>query len=107
MSTIRANDNYRNSDLGIQSGDYMRLKDIVLGYTIPKGLTEKLGVGKVKFYVTGRNLLTFTKYPFYDPEIGSGYVGLSASGNSSTARGIDNGYYPQARAILMGIQVDF
>jgi len=44
-----------------------------------------------------------TSYPFYDPEIGSG----GASGNASTARGIDMGYYPQARALLMGIQVDF
>ncbi len=98
MSTIRANDNYRNSDLGIQSGDYMRLKDIVLGYTIPKGLTEKLGVGKVKFYVTGRNLLTFTNYYGVDPE---------ESGANPLQRGIIFNNYPQSKSVVFGVDVTF
>jgi hypothetical protein len=56
--------------------------------------------------VTGRNLLTFTKYPFYDPEIGSGAVGTNTT-TVNQNRGIDNGYYPQARTFILGIQVDF
>ena len=101
------NKNTNISDRYIYDGSYLRLKNLTVGYTLPKALVGYVKLSKVRIYATGRNLLTFTKYPFYDPEIGSGYVGLSASGNSSTARGIDNGYYPQARAILMGIQIDF
>jgi len=101
------NKNTNISDRYIYDGSYLRLKNLTVGYTLPKAWVNYVKLSNVRVYATGRNLLTFTKYPFYDPEIGSGYVGLSASGNSSTARGIDNGYYPQARAILMGIQIDF
>lgn len=101
------NKNTNISDRYIYDGSYLRLKNLTLGYTLPKKWVDYVKLSKVRVYGTGRNLLTFTKYPFYDPEIGSGYVGLSSSGNSSTARGIDNGYYPQARALIMGIQIDF
>ncbi len=101
------NKNTNISDRYIYDGSYLRLKNLTLGYTLPKAWVNYVKLSKVRVYATGRNLLTFTKYPFYDPEIGSGYVGLSSSGNSSTARGIDNGYYPQARAYIMGIQIDF
>jgi TonB-dependent starch-binding outer membrane protein SusC len=56
--------------------------------------------------VTAQNLLTFTKYTGYDPEIGSNPVGDS-NGKINLVRGIDNGYYPQARSILTGIQIEF
>jgi TonB-linked SusC/RagA family outer membrane protein len=96
------------SDRYIYDGSYLRLKNVTLGYTLPKAWLDYVKLSKVRVYATGRNLLTFTKYPFYDPEIGSGGVGLNAgAANSSLSRGIDQGYYPQARAILMGIQVDF
>ena len=101
------NNNTIISDRYIYDGSYLRLKNLTLGYTLPKSMVNSVKLSNVRIYATGRNLLTFTSYPFYDPEIGSGYVGLSSSGNSSTARGIDNGYYPQARALLMGIQIDF
>lgn len=101
------NKNTNISDRYIYDGSYLRLKNLTLGYTLPKALVDYVKLSNVRVYATGRNLLTLTKYPFYDPEIGSGYVGLSSSGNSSTARGIDNGYYPQARTLIMGIQVDF
>jgi TonB-linked SusC/RagA family outer membrane protein len=101
------NKNTNISDRYIYDGSYLRLKNLTIGYTLPKALVDYVKLSNVRVYATGRNLLTLTKYPFYDPEIGSGYVGLSSSGNSSTARGIDNGYYPQARSLIMGIQVDF
>jgi TonB-linked SusC/RagA family outer membrane protein len=101
------NKNTNISDRYIYDGSYLRLKNLTLGYTLPKSWLNYAKLSNVRVYATGRNLLTFTKYPFYDPEIGSGYVGLNSSGNSSTARGIDNGYYPQARTLIMGIQVDF
>lgn len=93
------------SDRYIKDGSYLRLKNVSLGYTIPKNWCTKLHLSNMRLYVTGRNLLTFTKYPFYDPEIGSGAIG--AGGSLNTSRGIDNGYYPQARTFISGIQVDF
>jgi len=93
------------SDRYIKDGAYARLKNISLGYTLPKSLTEKANISNVRVYVTGRNLITITKYPFFDPEIGSNALGTGGSVNLS--RGIDNGYYPQARTMIMGIQIDF
>jgi TonB-linked SusC/RagA family outer membrane protein len=93
------------SDRYIKDGAYFRLKNASLGYTLPKKVTDFVKISNLRIYVTGRNLLTFTKYPFYDPEIGSGAIG--AGGSYNTSRGIDNGYYPQSRTVIMGIQVDF
>ena len=93
------------SDRYMKDGAYLRLKNVSLGYTIPKAWNQKLKISNLRVYVTGRNLLTFTKYPFYDPEIGSNAIG--AGGSANTSRGIDNGYYPQSRTIITGIQLDF
>ncbi|MRR21351.1 TonB-dependent receptor [bacterium] len=93
------------SDRYIKDGSYFRLKNASLGYTLPKKLTSNIKISNLRLYVTGRNLLTFTQYPFYDPEIGSNAIG--AGGTANTSRGIDNGYYPQARTVIMGVQVDF
>lgn len=97
------------SDRFIKDGAYLRLKNVSLGYTIPKSLINELKISNLRVYVTGRNLLTFTKYPFYDPEIGSGAIGTDVTGTNTTniSRGIDNGYYPQARTVIMGVQLDF
>jgi len=95
------------SDRYIFDGSYLRLKNVTLGYTLPESLLNYIKLSKVRVYATGRNLLTVTKYPFYDPEIGSGGTGIGAGGNSSVSRGIDQGYYPQARTLILGVQVDF
>lgn len=86
-------------------GSYFRLKTAQLGYTFPKNVTDNLKISNLRLYVSGRNLLTVTDYPFFDPEIGSGALGTGGSAN--TSRGIDNGYYPQPRTFIMGIQLDF
>ena len=95
------------SDRYIKDGSYLRIKNATLGYTLPKAWTDYVKLSNVRVYTTGRNLLTFTNYPYYDPEIGSGATGVGATSTTSTARGIDPGYYPQARTIIMGIQIDF
>lgn len=93
------------SDRYIKDGAYFRLKNASLGYTFPKTITDFVKISNLRVFLTGRNLLTITKYPFYDPEIGSNAIG--AGGSVNTSRGIDNGYYPQARTLIMGVQVDF
>jgi len=91
------NGNYRKmSSYYLQKGDYMRIKLVQLGYTLPKDVTTRFGANKVRLYVTGENLFTFTKYTGYDPEI--------AGGNEY---GIDRAYYPQARTFLFGANIQF
>ncbi|UOQ82325.1 SusC/RagA family TonB-linked outer membrane protein [Hymenobacter sp. 5414T-23] len=88
-----------NSTRWLEDGDYLRLKNIQIGYTFPKVLTSKVpSLGSVRVYVTGRNVVTFTKYSGFDPEItGTGFYG----------RGIDDGAYPNVRTFTGGVQVNF
>jgi len=91
------NQNYtRMSDYYLQKGDYLRLKLVQVGYTLPKNISETIGANKVRFYVTGENIVTFTKYTGYDPEIAGG-----------DTFGIDRAYYPQSRTFLFGANVQF
>ncbi|WP_419867878.1 SusC/RagA family TonB-linked outer membrane protein [Chryseobacterium sp. CT-SW4] len=91
------NQNYtRMSNYYLQKGDYLRLKLVQIGYTLPKEVSQTIGANKVRFYVTGENLVTFTKYTGYDPEIAGG-----------DTFGIDRAYYPQARTFLFGASVQF
>jgi hypothetical protein len=90
------NGNFSNmSDFYLESGDYLRVKVLQVGYTIPKSLFNKAGISRVRVYVTAENLFTFTRYTGYDPEVGGGVFG------------IDKGQYPQARTILGGLQLSF
>jgi TonB-dependent starch-binding outer membrane protein SusC len=85
----------RPSDFYLQNGDYVRLKLMTLGYSLPSKSISSIGASKVRIYVTGQNILTFTKYTGFDPEIG---------GDIS---GIDKGIYPQARGLILGLNLQF
>lgn len=93
-------DNVRNSTRFVEDGSYVRLKAVTLTYNInPAGL-KRLGIEKLSVYSTGQNLLTFTNYSGFDPEV-------NAFGRSATELGIDYGTYPQARTLIVGLNVDF
>ena len=89
--------NWQSNDLYVYDGSYMRLKNIQLGYTLPHSITSKFFVSTLRFYVAAENLLTFTKYHGFDPEISS----------SATSLGVDYGVYPQARVWTVGVNVGF
>jgi TonB-linked SusC/RagA family outer membrane protein len=90
------NGNFSNmSDFYLENGDYLRLKVVQLGYTLPNRLFNKIGISKFRVYVTAENLFTLTNYSGYDPEVGGGVFG------------VDKGQYPQARTILGGVQLSF
>lgn len=93
------NQNARISDRFVEDGSYLRLKNIQLAYNFPKAWLQKMHFDKMKIYITGQNLLTFTKYSGLDPEIGN--VG------GSLEIGIDRGFYPQARTIMGGVALTF
>jgi TonB-linked SusC/RagA family outer membrane protein len=63
--------NYRPSTYWLRNGAYLRLKTLEMGYTLPKVLTTKLHLSKVRFHVIGQNLFTFSTFKLWDPEMGS------------------------------------
>ena len=101
--TAKSN-NARPSSRFLEDGSYVRLKNLQLGFTIPKKTLEVIGVSRVRLYVSGTNLLTFTKYSGLDPE-------MTVSDNSKTegdpAAGVDWGTYPSAMTIMFGMNINF
>ena len=95
--------NTRTSDRFLEDGSYLRLKNVSLGYTIPEKLLKAGTMGtlsRLRIYISSQNLLTFTKYKGYDPEVGSRF-------NGAFTQGIDYGQFPQARSFTVGIQAGF
>jgi TonB-dependent starch-binding outer membrane protein SusC len=110
--SFRDNDyakNSRFSDFWLQSGSYMRVKNLQIGYTVPAAISGKIHIERCRFYVSANNLLTFTKYKGFDPEIGINSTGYSDvfSANRDLQLGIDRGIYPQSRMLLFGVNVGF
>lgn len=89
--------NWQVSDLYICDGSYLRIKNISLGYTLPKKLTQKISVENLRVFVMSENLATWTRYWGFDPEISSG----------GTSLGVDRGIYPQARTFTVGFNITF
>lgn len=85
------NKNTRPSDRYIEDGSYLRIKNVTLGYHLPEKLLKKYKISTAKIYLAGQNLLTFTKYTGFDPEVGT--------------NGIDNNVYPVTRTFTLGINL--
>ncbi len=82
----------------LEDGSYIRLKNVTLAYTLPSDLISKAGLRNVRVYATGVNLLTFTQYSGFDPEV-------NVFNNTSTSQGTDFLTFPQSRQILFGINI--
>jgi TonB-linked SusC/RagA family outer membrane protein len=95
VPTLGDSKNWVCSDMYIQDGSYLRLKNITLGYTLPTTLTRKIGISRLRVFGRAENLVTWTKYWGFDPEIGSGVTSL----------GVDYGVYPQARTWTIGFNL--
>ncbi|WP_163397324.1 SusC/RagA family TonB-linked outer membrane protein [Flavobacterium fluviatile] len=93
-----AHPNYTpNTDLYIEDGSYMRIRNLTLGYSLSKKVTSAMGIDRFRLYFTGQNLFTFTKYTGYDPEVG---------GNVNS-RGLDKGNYPLSKMYSLGLNFNF
>lgn len=98
------NQNARPSTRFLEDGSFLRLKNIMLGYNLPANSIKSATRGTVKslrFYVSAQNILTFTKYSGYDPEVGN------RTPNSSLTSGIDFAVYPQPKSFQVGLQASF
>jgi len=88
LTAVNTNEENRTSQYFIEDGSYVKLKNIQIGYTVPKKITDKLGASNIRFYFQGQDLLTFTNYSGADPE-GLGYP------------------YPLPRTFTLGFNVGF
>lgn len=83
----------------VEDGSYLRLKNITLGYTFTPAVVKALGISSLRLYASATNLLTFTGYSGYDPEV-------TSTDNALTA-GTDYGAYPSSRTYNFGVQINF
>lgn len=88
------------SDRYVEKGDYLRLQNVTLGYTMSPNFSSQLNLSRFRVYVTAQNLFTVTNYSGYDPEIGS-------FNQNVLLTGIDNGRYPSSKTYLFGVNLDF
>ncbi|MEO8236473.1 MAG: TonB-dependent receptor [Flavobacterium sp.] len=92
--------NYRLSNRFVEDGSYVRVKNISIGYNLPKSLYSKYGISNIKVYSNAQNILTFTKYKGYDPEVGS-------INQNALLTGVDNGRYPSPIITTLGLNINF
>lgn len=107
---VAIKDNVSNSEISsryIEDGSYLRVKSLTLGYNLPKALLEKLKISRFLLYITSENLLTFTKYSGFDPEVSAFSSSSQDNTSKNTAPGVDFGTYPQSRDFIFGLNVTF
>ena len=91
-------DKYACSSAMIFDGSYFKIKQIQLGYTLPKSLINKIYLSHARVYASLDDFFTFSKYPGFDPE---------ASANSTSGMGVDKGGYPTSKKVVLGVNIEF
>ena len=95
--------NFRSSDFFVKDGSYLRLKELRFSYSFPQPMISKIGLSSLTLSATAYNLLTFTKYDGFDPEVGK----VSGTEGNNLNMGVDHGNYPQARSFTFGLKFGF
>ncbi|MBP7871010.1 MAG: TonB-dependent receptor [Parabacteroides sp.] len=91
-------DKYQTSDALVYDGSFFKIKQIQLGYTLPKTWMKKIFVNNLRVYGSLDDFFTFTKYPGFDPE---------AAANSTSGMGVDKGSYPCSKKVVLGLNIEF
>ena len=87
-------------DINVFKGDFIKLRNLSVGYTLPKTIINKLKLSTARFYLSGQNLGILTKYPGPDPEV-------SSNGGSNTSQGVDRNTVANAKTITFGLNIGF
>ncbi|MGX5818748.1 SusC/RagA family TonB-linked outer membrane protein [Chitinophaga lutea] len=98
LSNADENENLRVSDYFLEDASFVRLRNLQLGYTLPQQLSSRMHIDRLRIYAGAYNLLTFTKYTGFDPDL---------SNTGIFSRGVDRGYYPMTRSFVFGLNVGF
>ncbi|MEQ9219128.1 MAG: TonB-dependent receptor [Cyclobacteriaceae bacterium] len=94
----------RSSSRFVQDGSFIRLKNLALGYSLPQALLDNINIRKLRIYVSAQNILTFTDYEGYDPEVNYRTAG-DTNGNRNL--GLDYASYPNAKSYTVGLNIGF
>ena len=97
---LQDDDKLYSSNLMVKDASFFKIKQIQLGYSLPKSVLNALTMTNARVYVSLENFFTFTNYPGSDPEV-------NASGNTASAMTFDYGAYPQAKSVMFGVNVAF
>jgi TonB-linked SusC/RagA family outer membrane protein len=92
-------DAYLISDAMVFDGSFFKIKQIQIGYSLPKNVLKKALINNLRLYCSFDDFFTFTKYPGFDPE--------ASAGAAISAMGIDKGSYPTSRKVVFGLNVEF
>ncbi len=90
--------NYLESEWFLEDASFIKLRNVQIGYTLPQEVVQKIRFKNIRFYISGTDLITWTKYSGYTPEIVS---------ESVLSNGVDRGVFPLARTYNFGISADF
>ena len=99
LENIWNNKEFWSSTAAVFKGDYFKIKQIQLGYTLPKKLLNKVMISNLRVYASMDDWFVLTKYPGFDPE--------TASTGSTSGMGLDKGSYPNAKKIMFGVNISF
>lgn len=97
---VASKDNLKTSSRFVEDGSFLRLKTLTLSYNVTGKLLKKWNIGRLQPYFTTQNLLTFTNYKGFDPEV-------NQWGGSALVQGLDWGTYPQTKSYVFGVNVEF
>jgi len=91
----------------LEDGSYLRVKSLTLSYNFNPASLVKARISRLTLFFTAENLLTFTKYTGFDPEVSTFSSNSQSATNQNTAIGVDYGTYPQSRDYIIGLKVSF
>ncbi|WP_353332696.1 SusC/RagA family TonB-linked outer membrane protein [Bacteroides sedimenti] len=97
---VSSKENLKNSSRFVEDGSYLRLKALTFSYNFSGKLLKKWSINRLQPFFTAQNLLTFTNYKGFDPEV-------NQEGGSALVQGIDWGTYPQTKSYVFGVNVEF
>ncbi len=92
-------DKYLVSDAMVFDGSYFKIKQIQLGYTVPKSILKKAFMQNLRAYISLDDFITFSNYPGFDPE--------ASAGAAISGMGVDKGSYPTSKKFVFGVTIDF
>ncbi|WP_397362040.1 SusC/RagA family TonB-linked outer membrane protein [Olleya sp. R77988] len=103
-SPLFGNEAQNSSDRWLQKGDYVRLRNLTVGYNLPSSFTERMKINSLRLFVQGQNLWSYVPYFNGDPEVGIG----SGETTNNVGFGSYNLYsYPQTQSVQMGVELKF
>jgi TonB-linked SusC/RagA family outer membrane protein len=109
LPVLDGSDNYssQRSSFYVEDGGFTRLKNIQIGYSLSPNTLRRLGLSRLRFYISGQNLLTFTKYTGLDPDVTITNITEGFNSQRDLSIGLDNGRYPTARTFIFGVNLEF